>query len=385
VPCVISHSERHEKYSIIFETIMSSGAPKSSYFPALDGLRGLAILLVVAHHNFKFTSYFSFGWLGVDLFFVLSGFLITDILLRALDKPHFLRNFYVRRVLRIFPLFYLSIVICLLILPNIKALHLNADYYINNQGWLWAYLQNWLFIFKEPYGDSILLHTWSLAVEEQFYLVWPLVILLVRRQKVLLGIALGALVLVIAVRYILWAMQIEGLPYWSFYTFTRVDGLCVGSALALLMRVNLEFLNKWLYLVVSAIAFVNFGFYFVNKQFDFTMPYLAITGYTTFTLVFGIVVYEAVRAESGLIQWLLNNRFLKFFGRISYGLYVYHWPIYILLFDRLTNWSVAHGIAGAGLAPFLSAMVITVIAIIVSVLSYRYFERPFLKLKEKFA
>jgi peptidoglycan/LPS O-acetylase OafA/YrhL len=363
---------------------MDSGAPKSTYFPALDGLRGLAILLVVAHHNFRFTSYFSFGWLGVDLFFVLSGFLITDILLRALDKPHFLRNFYVRRVLRIFPLFYLALIICLLILPNIKSLQLNADYYVNNQVWLWTYLQNWLFIFKEPYGDSILLHTWSLAVEEQFYLVWPLVILLVRRQKVLLGIALGALVLVIAVRYGLWAMHIEGMPYWSFYTFTRVDGLCVGSALALLMRVNLEFLKKWLYLVVSAIALVNFGFYFINKQSDFTMPYLAITGYTTFTLVFGIIVYEAVRAESGIIQLLLNNRFLKFFGRISYGLYVYHWPIYIILFDRLTSWSIAHGVAGAKLAPFLSALAITIIAIIISVISYRYFERPFLKLKDRF-
>ena len=118
------------------------------YYPALDGLRGVAILLVVFLHNFNFMNYFFFGWLGVDLFFVLSGFLITDILLNGLHKPHFLRNFYIRRVLRIFPLFYLTLIICLLILPNIKSLHLDASYYTGNQFWLWAYLQNWLFVVQ---------------------------------------------------------------------------------------------------------------------------------------------------------------------------------------------------------------------------------------------
>ena len=81
------------------------------YYPALDGLRGIAILLVVIYHNFGFISQSNFGWLGVDLFFVLSGFLITDILLRTIGKPGFLREFYMRRVLRIFPLYYLSLVI----------------------------------------------------------------------------------------------------------------------------------------------------------------------------------------------------------------------------------------------------------------------------------
>ncbi|MBL0272153.1 MAG: acyltransferase [Chitinophagaceae bacterium] len=100
---------------------MTAVNPNRSYYPSLDGLRGVAILLVVFLHNFGFMNYFFFGWLGVDLFFVLSGFLITDILLKTLDKPNFLRNFYMRRILRIFPLFYLTLIIFLLIIPNIKV------------------------------------------------------------------------------------------------------------------------------------------------------------------------------------------------------------------------------------------------------------------------
>src|SRR6266496_5976018 len=103
------------------------------FYPALDGLRGIAILLVVLLHNFGFMNYFFFGWLGVDLFFVLSGFLITNILLNTLGQPNFLRNFYIRRVLRIFPLYYLILIICLFIIPGIPGLGYNLNYYINNQ------------------------------------------------------------------------------------------------------------------------------------------------------------------------------------------------------------------------------------------------------------
>lgn len=364
---------------------MTSDKTARSYYPALDGLRGVAILLVVFLHNFGFMNYFFFGWLGVDLFFVLSGFLITEILLNTIDKPNFLRNFFMRRVLRIFPLFYLTLIICLLILPTIKSINIESSYYTNNQLWLWTYLQNWLFVFKEPYGDKILLHTWSLAVEEQFYLVWPFIILLIRKPKRLLAIAALILVVVIIARYAIWMYKIEDLSYGSLYTFTRIDGLCIGSILALLMRTNPGFLKKYTTFIVLLMAAINFGFYFINTQQSVTLPYLAFVGYTTFAVLFGILVYEAVTGESKIIQFLLNIRILKFFGRISYGLYVYHWPVYILLFPYfrdliLNKINISYRVAETG-----SGIIVTTAAVLLSLLSYRHFEKPFLQLKNKYA
>lgn len=363
---------------------MHSTAAKPPYYPALDGLRGLAILLVVFLHNFKFMNYFFFGWLGVDLFFVLSGFLITQILIGSLNKPHYLRNFYMRRVLRIFPLYYLLLITCLLILPRIPGVDMDLGYYTNNQGWLWTYLQNWLFVFKEPYGDNLLLYTWSLAVEEQFYLVWPFIILLVRRPKILLCITLAMLVITGITRYVVWINQVEDLAYASLYTFTRIDGLCIGCSLALVMAINPNFLRKYTTAIVLLMAAINFGFYFINNERSFTLPYLAFVGYTTFAMLFGILVYESVTGESRWINFIFTNKILRFFGKISYGLYVFHWPVYMLLFPVTRNWILA-AIGGSGrIADLASATLVTLAAVLLSVLSYHYFEKPFLKLKNRF-
>lgn len=362
---------------------MTDVKPNRSYYPALDGLRGVAILLVVFLHNFGFMNYFFFGWLGVDLFFVLSGFLITEILLDTVNKPNFLRNFYMRRVLRIFPLYYLVLIICLLILPSFLT-HLDFGYYTSNQFWLWTYFQNWLFAFKTPYGDKILLHTWSLAVEEQFYLVWPATILLIRRPKILLGIVLFVLVGVGIARYIIWDFKIEDLAYSSLYTFTRIDGICIGCILALLMKINPNFLRKYTTYIVLLMAAINFAFYFLNHENSFTLPYLAFAGYTTFAVLFGILVYEAAVGDSKIIRLLFNNAILKFFGKISYGLYVYHWPIYVFLFPYFVDFMKSHSAVSHRMAEIGSGIIVTISAIILSFVSYHFFEKKFLILKDRY-
>jgi peptidoglycan/LPS O-acetylase OafA/YrhL len=355
------------------------------YYPALDGLRGVAILLVVFLHNFRFMNYFFFGWLGVDLFFVLSGFLITEILLKTLHHPHFFRNFYMRRILRIFPLYYFTLIFSFFLLPYIIPSYINMSYYTNNQFWLWTYLQNWLYIFKEPFGTPMLLHTWSLAVEEQFYLIWPVVIFLIRKPRVLLITVSVVLVLVGFARFMTWEYNVRDLSYASLYTFTRIDGLCIGAMLALLMQINPAFLKKHTTLIVLLMAAVNFGFYFLNDQHSFTLPYLAFVGYTTFAVLFGILVFEAATGGVKIINFIFNNTILRFFGKISYGLYVFHWPVYILLFSffqkHIFNKTPMTSVA----AEIASAIMVTIVAVVLSVISYRYFEKPFLKLKKKYS
>ena len=364
---------------------MTAITTKQPHYPALDGLRGLAILLVLIYHNFDFTNYFFFGWLGVDLFFVLSGFLITDILLRTVDQPGFLQNFYTRRVLRIFPLYYLALILILLVLPNIKSISIDLSYYKDHQVFLWTYLQNWLYTFNHPHGSKILLHFWSLAVEEQFYLLWPLTILLIKRPKILLAIAGGLLVVVGVTRFVLWNMHIENLAYANLFLFTRIDGICVGCMLALLMRIDLMFLRRNIAWILVILAGFNFLFYFFNKIYSPGSPFLAFVGYTTFAILFGLLAYEGVLGKIRVINIIFNNAFMKFFGKISYGLYVYHWPVYVLLFPSFKRFFLNQASLPNFPANVMSALAVIFVSIIISVVSYRYFESYFLRLKKKFA
>jgi peptidoglycan/LPS O-acetylase OafA/YrhL len=362
---------------------MSSGIHRAdrNYYPALDGLRGLAILLVVVYHNFGFINVFLFGWLGVDLFFVLSGFLITDILLASVGEKNFLRNFFVRRMLRIFPLYYLALVLFLLIIPRLVETF-NVDYYRQNQVWLWTYLQNWLYIFKNPNPNNVLNHLWSLAVEEQFYLLWPFVILLIKKPRYLLVIVCLVLVGVLGLRVWVWKNQVADFAYFNLYTFTRIDGICIGCIVALLLRIDRRFLSRYTPAIVLFFALLNFAFFFINRSYDFGFPYLALAGYTTFAMIFGLLVNEAVTRQTKLINSILSISFLRFFGRISYGLYIFHWPLYILL----TPWLIGQLTATvpASWLQFSVSLAATVIAIAVSWLSFNFYERPFLKIKERF-
>jgi peptidoglycan/LPS O-acetylase OafA/YrhL len=354
------------------------------HYPALDGLRGIAVLLVVIHHNFDTGGYFFFGWLGVDLFFVLSGFLITDILLRTVNEPGYLKNFYMRRVLRIFPLYYLALFIILVIFPLFDNLGLELGFYTENQVWLWTYTQNWLYIFKTQYGSPILLHFWSLAVEEQFYIIWPFLILWIRKPKPLLVFVFILLLGVNATRLTLWFMQIPDFAYANFHLFTRVDGICAGAMLALLFRINISFLRHKIWMIILILACLNFLFYFISDSFSPRLPFLAFVGFTTFAVVFAYITYEAILGETKLITIICTSRILKFFGKISYGLYVYHWPVYIILFSKL-NKILTVQLNSVVAANITSSLLVTLAAILLSVISYRYFESFFLNLKKRFA
>lgn len=216
------------------------------HIPALDGLRGLAILVVMVGHfmaSVHSTTRVTWvvrqttdaGWIGVDLFFVLSGFLITGILLDAKGDRHYFRNFYARRTLRIFPLYYGVLLLTCVVLP----LLFDKPVY-RKQGWLWAYAQNvYPLLRHRPFSMPSQLgfqfsHFWSLAVEEHFYLVWPLVVLVANR-KCLLRIAAGLIVVAAGLRLTFLACDA---PWELLYktTFLRMDALAAGAWVAVAVR-----------------------------------------------------------------------------------------------------------------------------------------------------
>jgi len=226
-----------------------SGDPKpvriSGQLPGLDGVRGLAILMVMAVHFVGDATPRTFGErlavklgnygvLGVDAFFVLSGFLITGLLLDAKGDRHYFRNFYARRTLRIFPLYYSVLALLFLVLPSVAALPLALEESRVHQTWLWTYTANFYIAAKASWALPYVSHFWSLAIEEHFYLLWPLVVFSFRRET-LERICLGVIAAALALRIGLSLLGTSELSI-SVLTPCRVDALCVGGLLAALAR-----------------------------------------------------------------------------------------------------------------------------------------------------
>src|SRR5688572_1813273 len=185
---------------------MIQGPLKRTYYPSLDVLRGIAITIVFFYHTFHFIPIFGFGWMGVDLFFVLSGFLITDLLLVTPKNGNYFRNFYMRRFLRIFPLYYLVLFVFFFLSPNFfspQNMH-EFDFYHQNQFWFWTQLQNWFFVSKGLGPLPYVTHLWSLAIEEQFYLIWPVLLFLVKDLKKLRMITIIVIISVLITRICIW-------------------------------------------------------------------------------------------------------------------------------------------------------------------------------------
>jgi peptidoglycan/LPS O-acetylase OafA/YrhL len=219
----------------------ASKAPRE-YFPALDGLRGIAIILVLIAHNFYFIWGAKFvGAYGVDLFFALSGFLITNILLQLRWQPHSLKSFYKRRILRIFPVYYLVLVIFFVCAPFSNNSVIAGNYEYNADNWLWVsfHLNNFLGWFRPELPRlHFFPHFWSLSLEEQFYLFWPFIILYIKSEKTLLKVILSLFALATASRLIIWA-SVANSNFFFYYTDNiRLDCLFAGSILAVLRLVN---------------------------------------------------------------------------------------------------------------------------------------------------
>jgi peptidoglycan/LPS O-acetylase OafA/YrhL len=351
----------------------NSGTMKSKYFPALDGLRCVAIgLVMLAHANFP---HLSTGGIGVDLFFVLSGFLITSILLSEFQRYGSInyKNFYARRFLRLIP--------CLVVV----VIGVAIEKRVVTGSWPFmrllpaiGYVMNWAKIYVN--GKHLLLgHTWSLAVEEQFYLIWPLLILLTctwirsPRKRLAFFLALAAGLSIYRTLMV---------PYYSgvriyFGSDTHSDGLVLGAAVAFFVAILPEgrlpdSASRVVAYVFTPLALI--ALCVVLASWDLWSPPMGRVGFTLVAVASAVLVLDLVAGSHSLLQWLLCLAPAVWIGRISYGLYLWHLPIYHTLDDLHVpdRWVARLAIGGP-------------LSVGVAALSFYTVEKRFLKLKSQFA
>jgi len=361
-----------------------------SRIASLDGLRGIAILLVFCWHFLPHTIFFP-GWAGVDLFFVLSGYLITGRLLATKGKPHYLSHFYRNRALRIFPAYYALVIAFLLLVyffVSAKNLPFFEGYLIHWKSFF-LFTQNWTFIRYPIPRDLSLLPLWSIAVEIQFYLIWPFVILLTPSPKIRLIVFQTLLAIVIITR-IVYALRFPDSRDSNYFnTFFRMDGFIMGSLLCQLherlheklpeKQKNLANKDKYLIPALAALAMILLTVPIAIHNAGPANAFFASFGLTLLALFFTLLLHLALQPGNHLP--LLKNKFLGICGRISFCLYLIHFPLLSALaprFDALGS-RVWPGHPDAYYC--VTVLTTLLLAFTISIFSYRYFESYFLRLK----
>jgi peptidoglycan/LPS O-acetylase OafA/YrhL len=364
---------------------------------ALDGLRGVAILLVMLVH---FTQYgmrrpngvlidqhfwrvAAAGWVGVDLFFVLSGFLITGILLDSKGGDQFFRNFYIRRVLRIFPLYYGTLVGIFLIVPQLVSTGETFRLLLRDQGWYWSYLNNFPVAFEGWPAFGVIGHFWSLAIEEQFYLVWPFAVYFFTRRQLSI-VCIGCVITSFLVRL---GFMLAGYPLAGYVlTIARMDALAVGALLAIIFREpnRRAILSRWVWPagIVSGAVLISI---FAKRGFHVTDKLVLTIGFSGLALMFGALVgLSLVVAQDTWLGRLFSNRILGIFGRYSYALYIFH-PIVIFAHQELIGKKTLPFLLGSQL-PALGLLIATLTGatLFIAWCSWHAYESHFLKLKSLF-
>ncbi|HRO44564.1 acyltransferase [Agriterribacter sp.] len=351
---------------------------KISYIRELDGVRGIAALMVMFFHFFfqlktddaflltvRKLSYF--GETGVSLFFVLSGFLITRILMASRQNERFFYHFYLRRSLRIFPLYYLFLAVYYFVFPLVK--HVPQEPF-SMQAVYWIYMQDFAFTFNwAAEGPG---HFWSLAIEEHFYLFWPLLVYYLNNKKITYVIS-AIIITALLTRGLLIAGNYE----YRFFTFSRMDELAMGALLAVLeakgkLKQVKQNRKRFLFLfIISAILVLLFwqSLTGTSSNLFFRLTRFLILGFAYFSFI-GFVI---TAGQGFFIKKMLRIPPLIYTGKISYGLYVYH-PICFWLARQFFKTGNI----------WIEAILCFAFTYIIASGSYYLFEKRFLNLKKYF-
>jgi len=365
---------------------------------ALDGVRGLAVLTVVIHNSAWiagesrhfvlkiFNAATATGWIGVQLFFVLSGFLITGILLDSKGKPTYFRSFYIRRILRIFPLYYVVVALTILVAPRLSWSPAWAAAVREGHPWAyWLYVQNWV---TSSHGIDALSHTWSLAVEEQFYLLWPVIVWCFTRRA-LSRLCVAALV---GTPFIRLGLRLAGLGPNPAYVFTiaRWDALAAGALVAILVRDDhgRRALDRWRGGVTGLAGIGLVVLTVAERGFHSFELWVQVIGQSLVAVLSATLIAYAVDEDAGAparLQAWLSKGWLRSAGKYSYAMYLFHQPIQQFLTPIFgeavrgpdTPWRLAR------LAAYL--LLVLSLTFLAALCSWRIIEKPCLELKERIA
>lgn len=361
------------------------------HVPALDAIRGLAIVLVTMYRfhppvsnagpwESAFASVVTSFSHGVDLFFVLSGFLITGILYDSKQKPAYFRSFYLRRTLRIFPLYYAVLLFSLVILPRFvptATSHYPLAY--EQPIWLWLYSANLQQVWHGGWCLGVFDHFWSLAVEEHFYVIWPLVIFATSRESAMrvcnvlfLGCAAGRAIWLVAGGSDVGA---------EVFTLFRFDALALGSWLALAARgpCGLHDLRP------VAQRMLTLGLMASPILIWWPSRMLALPGTLFAALSAGLVIGALTDTEGGLLHRIGQSRVLQFFGKYSYGMYIFQKPLIVMMepFLQVASLTAVCGSPLMARAGYMLAMF--AITTVLAIASFHLFEEHITRLKHRFS
>jgi len=348
----------------------------------LDGVRGVAVMLVILYHSTHewpagsgvakaIGKIFANGWSGVELFFVLSGYLITSILLKTRDRPGYYRRFFIARFCRIFPLYYVTLAAVFVVLPAFVPRFEHSALY-HRQGWLWSYMTNFGLVHADQFifgsQDLHLDHFWSLAVEEQFYLVWPVVVAVLGRR--VRWAAIGMIILGILLRlsgeYTVFALH--------FSILTRWDGLAAGVFLATVLplgqRPTTHIGSAG---ALAAICLISAE---LVTRAGWTQAYRAVE-FTLFAAGYAAGMYFILGRPTGTVGRLLTASALSSLGKYSYALYIVH-PLFLPHCRRMALLIAGESITG--LLCFIGLLMIACLA--TARLSYAAIESPSMQLRD---
>lgn len=366
----------------------------------MDGLRGIAVVLVMALHIFNRANEFTkhpvltfisdmttIGWIGVDIFFVLSGYLITSILLKARERQYYFRNFYIRRILRIVPLYYVTMLIAFFILIPVKTPDF-VDKIPQLIPFQILYLQNWLNIEPMAQTTPFIWVTWSLAIEEQFYLIWPSIIYFLKRETLvkfsIVYIFVSAISRIIGI--LAWKNIAQGAHFFYYNSFSRFDELIFGGLLAIALASN--YWREKLKPIGFPALYTSLGIFLGLCIIDLpNLPHpnfehipLTVGGYTSLSVfTAAIISIFVLHSENSFIRRAFRNKILTSLGKYSYAMYLFHMPVTLILLDLL--WWTHYRGWKMYLLYIASSFLVT---IALAFVSWHLFEKHMLNLKKYF-